>query len=320
MIRIEGSRGEGGGQIIRSALSMSAITGNSIHIINVRARRNPPGLKNQHLAAARLIRKICRGRLESDHPGSTELKYIPGKIVGGRYDFDIGTAGSVTLLAQSIIPVLLMADKKSEVILKGGTHVLHSPGYDYFSKVFIPAIRHMGADVESELVKPGYYPKGGGTIKLRIRPSTLEGRERWQAQEREKAIIRIANLPLSIAMREKKILVDAGMEDIKIHEDQALSPGNVVTLWKGLKGSYVPGEKGKRAEMVAKEAIRELRGESGDVDKHLADQLLIYAALAKGTTRYDTSKITDHFTTNSEIISRFVDLKIAHDDGKIKIG
>ena len=305
MITIDGSHGEGGGQIIRTSLTLSAITGKEVEIINIRANRSPPGLKMQHLTAVKAVRSICRGTLEGAEEGSKRLVFKPGKIIGGKYDFNIGTAGSVTLVAQTVLPILLVAEKKSEIRITGGTHVLKSPGFDYFHNVFIPAIKLMGAKVESEMIKPGYYPKGGGEIRITAEPSELRGIETWPKDEHVTAVIRLANLPLSIAMREKKVLIENEIEHVSIREEETFSPGNSVTLWKSFRGSYVPGERGKRAEVVVKEAIDELMKETGDLDRHLADQILIYGILAEGKTEFKTSEITDHFKTNADIISHF---------------
>ncbi|HID72458.1 TPA: RNA 3'-phosphate cyclase [Candidatus Micrarchaeota archaeon] len=320
MITIDGSEGEGGGQMIRTALSLSAVTGKAVELVNIRAKRDRPGLKMQHLTAAKAVRKVCRGTLEGAELESRTLAFNPGEIVGGKYDFDIGTAGSVTLVAQTLIPILLAAGKKSSITITGGTHVLKSPGYDYFANVFVPAINNMGAEVGAELLKPGYYPKGGGKIRLEVSQSRLEGTCEWPAGDRIKALIRIANLPLSIAMREKKIFLNNNIEDVRVREEEAFSPGNAVTAWQGMRGAYVPGEKGKRAEIVAREAIDTLKSETGDVDMHLADQLLLYGALAEGETAYSTSEITEHFRTNASVVSKFVDRKIQHEDGKVRIG
>ncbi len=319
MVTIDGSHGEGGGQIIRTSLTLSAITGKTLEIIDIRANRKPPGLKMQHLTAVKAVRNICRGGLEGAEVGSRRLVFKPGKIVGGKYDFNIGTAGCITLVAQTILPILLIADKKSEVRITGGTHVMKSPSYDYFENVFLPAITLMGAKVESRMLRPGYYPKGGGEIELKVEPSKLKGREKWPKEEHIKAVIRIANLPLSIAMREKKVLLEHEIEDVSIKEEKAFSPGNAVTLWQGLRGSYVVGERGKRAEVVAKEAVDNLFAEKEDLDKHLADQILVYSVLAEGKTGFKTSEITSHFKTNSDIISHFVERKISHKNGIVEI-
>jgi len=310
MITIDGSHGEGGGQIIRTALSLSAITGKEVEIVKIRANRSPSGLKMQHLTAVKAVRSICRGRLEGAEEGSQTLKFFPGEIIGGKYEFNIVTAGSICLVAQTIIPILLHAKKKSVVRIIGGTHVMKSPGYDYFDKIFLPAIRAMGAKVESRLIKSGYYPKGGGEIEITVEPSELHGKREWEKESQIHAVIRVANLPLSIAMREKKVLLENDIEDVSIKEEKTFSPGNAVTLWKGFIGSYVPGEKGKRAEVVAQEALDELNKESWDIDKHLSDQLLIYASLAEGETEYKTSEISNHLNTNADIIKLFLEKKI----------
>lgn len=310
MIFIDGEYGEGGGQIIRTALSLSAITGKAVTIGNIRAKRPSPGLAMQHLTGARAVRSICRGTLDGAEVGSTKLTFSPGKIVGGKYKFDIGTAGSVTLVAQTIIPILLHAEKKSQVRIIGGTHVMKSPGYDYFEKVFVPAIRRFGADVETKMINAGYYPRGGGIIDIGICPSKLKGMDFWPVVDHIAAIISLAGLPESIAIREKKIFVQEEIEEVRIRMENSLSAGNSVTAWRGCKGSYSLGEKGKRAEIVAKECLNNLMKEAGDVDLHLADQLLIYAALAEGKTEYATSEISSHMETNAHVISKFLERKL----------
>ena len=319
MIEIDGSYGEGGGQIIRTALSLSAITQKAVSIKNIRAGRSKPGLAAQHLMACKAVRNVCRGTLSGAEIGSTELKFEPGPIVGGKYEFDIGTAGSVTLVAQTIIPILLSASKESELRIVGGTHVMKSPGYDYFERVFLPAVRLFGLEIESKMLKPGYYPKGGGVITIGLKPSLLKGVKLWDRSENIEVLIRLSGLPVGIAIREKKIFVQNDIEKVYVRQDEALSVGNAVTAWSGYRGAYVLGEKGKRAEEVAQEAVDFIKNESEDVDLHLADQLLIYGALAKGETRYRTSQISEHLRTNAYIISKFLDRKIEIGDNEVRI-
>lgn len=318
IIEIDGSYGEGGGQIIRTALTLSAITQKSVRISNIRANRSNPGLQMQHLTGAKAVRSICRGTLEHAELGSTELVFHPGKIVGGKYEFNIGTAGSVTLVAQTVIPILLFASKESKIRIIGGTHVMKSPGYDYFKEVFLPAIRRFDVDVDSKILKVGYYPKGGGIIEIDVKPSKLSGCKNWMSEDKIRAIIRLSGLPTGIAIREKKIFVQNEIYDVSVIEEESFSVGNAVTAWKGLRGSYVIGEKGKRAEIVAQEAFDELKIES-EVDMHLADQLLLYAALAEGETNYTTNKITEHLKTNMYIISKFIDRKIEAQEDRITV-
>jgi RNA 3'-terminal phosphate cyclase (ATP) len=319
MIEIDGGEGEGGGQVIRTAMTLSAITKKPVRIFNIRAKRPKPGLQMQHLTSVRAVRSVCRGTLEGAELESKELAFTPGEIVGGKYEFDIGTAGSVTLVAQTLLPILLGANKDSELRIVGGTHVIRSPGYDYFENVFLPAIAKFGAGVEARMIKPGYYPKGGGEIEVRVKPARLTGCESWQQSNETKILLRLSDLPLSIAVREKKIFIQNGLEKVFIRQDHALSPGNAVTVWHGYRGAYALGEKGKRAEQVAQEALDMLNSEKGDVDCHLADQLLLYAALADGSSSYRTSMMTEHLRTNAGVISKFIDREIKIDDGKISI-
>jgi RNA 3'-terminal phosphate cyclase (ATP) len=321
MIHIDGSIGESGGQIVRTALTLASITGKEVSIDNIRAGRPKPGLAAQHLTAVKAVRNVCRGTLEGAELGGSQLIFHPGEIVGGKYEFNIGTAGSVTLVAQTLIPILLQAKKESTIRIIGGTHVMKSPGYDYFEKVFIPAIREMGGKLETEILKPGYYPKGGGEIELQIKPSKLHGITEWQRTDRIEAIIRNTNLPLSIAMREKKVFLNNKIEEVYIRETQnrELGTGNAITAWSGFRGAYSLGKIGKRAEAVAQEAVDEIKAEKFDVDKHLADQLLIYSVLADGITSFETSEITNHLKTNAEIIQKFIEREIKIEENQVTI-
>ena len=269
--------------------------------------------------ACKAVNKVCQGRLKGAKLGAMDLIFEPGEIAGGDFEFDIGTAGAVTLVAQSIIPLLLKASKESKVTIIGGTHVMKSPGFDYFAQVFLPAMVSLGAHVKSQLIKPGYYPKGGGVIELFVKPSTLKGSSDWSMDENARAIIRLAKLPSHIAEREKNILKENDIHDISIYEEASFSPGNAVTVWQGFKGAYALGERGKKAELVAQEAVDDLHSESRDVDTHLADQLLIYAAMSAGKTSYQTSKITEHLRTNAYVIERFTKRKISLGDGLVEV-
>ena len=291
-------------------------------MFNIRAGRPNPGLQAQHLTAVKAVRNICRGTLTHAEVGSTELTFEPGEIIGGKYEFNIGTAGSVTLVAQTVLPILLFANKPSEVTVIGGTHVIKSPGYDYFEKVFLNAVNKMSVKATAKLKKVGFYPKGGGEIVLEVEHSVPTAVTNWTHEDDRhvEVIVRLSGLDKSIAIREKKIFVQNEIEHVHIYEGDSLSVGNAITAWRGYVGAYVPGEKGKRAEDVAQEALNELHiGKDIDVDKHLADQLLIYAALAEGKTEYKTSEITEHTKTNAEIIMKFLDRKIELNEATISI-
>jgi len=320
MIHIDGSLQEGGGQIIRTSLTLASIMKKEVSIDNIRAGRPNPGLQPQHLTAVKAVRNVCRGTLEGAELGSKQLVFHPGEIIGGKYDFDIGTAGSVTLVAQTLIPIFLCASKESEVRITGGTHVMKSPGYDYFEHVFLPAIRLMGAQVESKILRPGFYPVGGGKIEFSVKPSKLFGRSEWPKEDHMKVRIRISGIPMQVAIREKKIFVQNGIEDIRVYEDEASCPGNAVTAWMGLRGAYSLGERGKRSEVVAQEAYDALMKEKdSDVDMHLSDQLLIYAALAEGKTSFVTSEITEHLKTNALIVQTFIEREIKIEEKRIEV-
>ena len=221
----------------------------------------------------------------------------------------------MVLVAQTLIPILLFANKKSVVRIRGGTHVMKSPSYDYFAEVFVPALGKMGVVIKSRVLKIGFYPVGGGEIEFEIEPNLPRGVTEWlvpDEPEGKRVLIRTSSsLPELISIREKKVFVQNNIENVRILADQTLSPGNALLLWQGFRGAYSLGEKGKRAETVAQEAIDDFRKEESaksDVDRHLADQLLIYAALADGETesRFKTSEITEHLRTNSEIIKKFL--------------
>jgi RNA 3'-terminal phosphate cyclase (ATP) len=321
MLEIDGSLGEGGGQAVRTALSLSAVSKTPVKIYNIRAKRDNPGLSHQHLAAARAVRSISRGTLSGCEYGSSELEFNPGPIVGGKYDFDIGTAGSVTLVAQAILPVLASASRPSVIRIRGGTHVIKSPTYDYFEKVFIPAASLFGLKASCSIVRSGYYPAGGGEIELNVEPSAFIGNSSWLRESAIRALIRVSSLPVGIAVREKKIFVQAGLDRVPIFEED-FGAGNAVIAWCGFIGSCVAGEKGKRAEAVAQECMSFLKSEmaaGAEVDSHCADQLLIYAALAAGRSEFKTSHATMHTETCMSVISHFTGRKIAFADGRISV-
>ncbi len=308
-IEIDGSLGEGGGQIVRTSLSLSALTGKPLSIYNIRAGRDPPGLKPQHVACARAVRSIARGTLEGAEEGSDELKYSPAQIYGGKYEFDIGTAGSTILLAQTILPLLFAASKKSTIKIRGGTHVPKAPTYEYFEKVFLPALSLFGLEAKCTIERAGFFPRGGGEITLEVNPGTPKPVTYWPRESIMRAVLIYSNLPLKVPVREKKILLTNDINEVYMREYEATDPGNAVLLWKGFCGSAVLGEKGLRSEEVSQIAIEDLEGEGdAEVDRHLADQLLLYAALA-GKTRFKTSLLSKHTETSIYVIEKFLGKK-----------
>lgn len=316
MLEIDGSIGEGGGQVLRTALALSCIKGQPVRISSIRAGRETPGLKAQHLAVCRLLAEISGAKMEGAVIGSTEITFLPGKISGGNYRFDIGTAGSCTLFLSAALPVLMFAEKKSSLEITGGTHVAHSPTFEYFSEVFLPAARKFGAEASAKMERAGFYPKGGGKVLLEVEPSTLKGCEfAPQADGTVHYSIISSSIPLHVAAREEEIVKKEfpGAQG-KAQALDAACAGNAVTLWKGFSGASSLGERGKPADAVAKEACSALKGElaaGASVDSHLADQLLIYAALSGGKSKYFTPHATSHLKTNAEIIRAFIKRNIS---------
>jgi len=302
--------GEGGGQVLRTALSVACVLGKPVRITNIRAGRSQPGLKAQHLTVCKLLAQITNAKMSGAALGSTEIEFSPEEISGGEYSFDIGTAGSITLLLQAALPVLAHAKHPSSLSITGGTHVAFSPTFDYFSEVFLPAVAKLGIKAEAKMLAAGFYPKGGGRVEMRVRPSRLIG-AKFEPQQHKQILYGIisSGLPPHVAEREEhelKKMLDGKEVSGKINEVHASCVGNAITVWSGLVGASSLGETGKPAEKVAGEAAEALLAEIGasaSVDSHLADQLLLYAALAEGKSAYTTSKFTQHLTTNAAVLS-----------------
>ncbi|MEM2924081.1 MAG: RNA 3'-terminal phosphate cyclase [Methanocellales archaeon] len=323
MIEIDGSFGEGGGSIVRMATAFSAITGQPFRIYNIRANRPNPGLAAQHLKAVETVAKLCNASTKGLKIHSKEFEFHPREIVGGEFKVDIGTAGSITLLLQCIMPIAVRAKAPIVLIISGGTDVAWSPPVDYLRFVTLPILREMGYNGEIQLIKRGYYPRGGGVVRANILPSRLRKLE--IKVEREKVIKGIShsmNLPVHIPERQAKaaaqILKEAGFEaDVEIEIARDQSTGSGITLWSyGIGGSSL-GERGKPAEKVGEEAARAILAElkSGAlVDIYLADQLIPYIALSGGS--YTAREITMHTKTNIWIGEKFLGVKIEVEEEK----
>jgi len=324
MIDVDGSFGEGGGQIVRSSLTLAAVLGVPVRIFNIRARRPRPGLGNQHRAAARAVAKVCRGRLEGAKKGSKELVFEPGEIRAGHYSREIGTAGSTTLILQTVLPVLAAAERESAITIYGGTHNPMAPPADFISECYLPAVALLGIDSSCELVRHGFYPKGGGAIKAKVEPwdkasgpLDLTGEVDWGEPE---VTILIANLPDHVAFRERDEIAERLRIDPTVVEIEPLpgevGPGNAVMV-RYRSGNLTTlitsfGEPRKRAERVAQEAAREAKNfarSRAPIDPRLADQLLLPMALGPGGS-FITSEITEHTRTQAEVIRAFPDVEI----------
>lgn len=317
MIEIDGSMGEGGGQIVRTALGMSIATQQAFRLKNIRANRSRPGLRPQHLTAVRAAARIGDAEVPAVEEGTTSLTFAPTTVVPGRYQFDVGTAGSAVLVLQTVLPPLLTAQAPSTITVTGGTHNQFAPTFDFFATTFLPVVQRMGPVLRATLDRPGFYPKGGGRCTLEIDPvvtlDPLELTERGAARRRTARAI-IANLPRHIAERELATLKEGlpvELDDTRIETPSSLSAGNALLL--ELAYEHVTavvsgiGEKGTPAEDVAMEVVDEARRyleADAPVGPHLADQLLIPLALGGG--RFRTTTLTAHTHTNAAVIERFV--------------
>lgn len=324
MIEIEGSQGEGGGQILRSSLSLSICTQQPFRIVNIRANRDKPGLMRQHLTAVKAAAEICDGVVVGAEIGSRELTFRPGPLKGANYSFAIGTAGSSTLVLQTVLPPLLTAAEPSTVRIMGGTHNRGSPPFDFLQRAFLPQIARMGAQVELQLRRYGFYPRGGGEIAATIKPcaslSALTLNERGE-RVRAYAEAYVAALPIHIGQRELEVIGNG----LNWSQDQLflrglsndMGPGNAVTITiehENVTEVFTGfGERGVRSETVAGDAVAEARdyiASAAAVGEHLADQLLLPMALGQGGS-FTTRAATEHLRSNALIIERFTSKRVA---------
>ncbi len=322
MIIIDGSYGEGGGQILRTSLALSLVTGKPFSINNIRAGRKKPGLMRQHLTAVNAATKIGNAKIEGNRIGSQAFTFEPKTIRPGEFRFAIGSAGSCTLVFQTILPALIMADGPSEIILEGGTHNPFAPPFDFLEKAFLPIVNQMGPKVDIMLEKSGFYPAGGGRFKATINPATLN---RIELIERGLIIQKlatacVANLPIKIAHRELNVIrkkLEWDKKQLKaIDVEHSQGPGNILTV--EIKSKNITevftgfGARGVSAEKVAGQTVRLVREyltHDVPVARYLADQLLIPMAMAGGG-KFHTLSPTKHTTTNIDIIKMFQDVDI----------
>ena len=323
MITIDGSFGEGGGQILRTSLALSLVTGKPFRIEKIRAGRKTPGLLRQHLTAVNAAAKIGQAEVEGVSIGSQQLTFTPGSVAAGEYAFAVGTAGSTTLVLQTVLPALLLASGPSRLTLEGGTHNPFAPPFDFLVKAFLPLLNRMGPRVEAQLERYGFYPAGGGKLSVTIEPTTaltrLELPERGEVKGRLARAV-VANLPLRIAERELKIIArKMSWKDEWLRAEGVTNspgPGNVVTM--EIESEHVTevftgfGERGVAAEAVADNAVqaarRYLMAEAA-VGEYLADQLLVPMAIAGGGM-FTAIPPSRHATTNIEIIRKFLEVEI----------
>ena len=324
MIEIDGSHGEGGGQMLRTSLALSMATGKPLRIFNLRANRKKPGLKRQHLTCVRAAAEISGAEVAGDKLESREVVFVPALVTPGHYRFDIGTAGSTMLVLQTVLPVLMTAAEPSHLTLEGGTHNTMAPPFDFLETTFLPLVEKLGPRVSLKLIRRGFYPVGGGQVEATIQPleklGTLTILEREQ-QPKCSAKAIVSRLPEHIAERELDVVsrrLPFGKRQREIEVDTtARGPGNIVMVAIGT-GTVTElfsalGEKGVPAERVAAGLVRECKAflkTAAPVGPHLADQLMIPLALGQGGKFRCPSPVTLHTTTNAEVIQKFLDVEI----------
>jgi RNA 3'-terminal phosphate cyclase (ATP) len=328
MIFIDGSYGEGGGQILRTAISLSAVIGKEVTVTNIRRSRPQPGLKTQHLTSIEAAALLCNAEVEGLFPGSTEIRFSPMEIKGLSTDIDIGTAGSIPLLIQSIMPAAVYSSGSIRLRIKGGTDVIWSPTIDYLENVTFKALSRMGYISHLKIISRGYYPRGGGLIELAIEPSKLQGYDFVREDGKVSGISHSSKLPGHVTERQaasaEEILNESGYECyIRTEVSQYVSTGSGITLWSGFKGAIALGEKGLPAEKVgagaAEEMVACLRSDAA-IDRHLADQLIPFMGLA-GSGSFTTVALTDHTTTNIWVTEQFLDVRfgIKRENGIVRV-
>lgn len=340
MLTIDGSYGEGGGQLLRLAAALSAITATPIELVNVRAGREQPGLKAQHLTAVRAVAQIADGSLEGDTLRSTRLRFTPGVARPGDYHFDVGTAGSITLVLQALLPVLLGLAGESSVTVTGGTDVRQAPPLDYFRHVLLGSLARAGVQAECRLLRRGYYPAGGGEVTLRVRPAPLLplALERPGRRGRIGGCAHTARLPLSIAQRMRdsalaqlppELSAAARVELQAVDPERSAGPGGAVVLWTehdgATLGAGAVAERGVRAEALGERVGRELAQDlalGATLDVHAADQLPVYLALSRRPAAFRTRELSRHARTAMWLIQQFLPVRFDEQpqDGLTRVG
>jgi RNA 3'-phosphate cyclase len=325
LVKIDGSRGEGGGQMLRSSLALSLLTGRPVHIHRIRARRQKPGLQPQHRLCVQSAAKIGQAETRGVDLGSTRIEFEPGEVGAGQYRFAVGTAGSCSLVLHTLyLPLALRGMTRSDVSVTGGTHLTHSPTFDFLAGTWTRYLQAIGVSVWTNMRRAGFYPRGGGILEAIIEPCRhIAGLQIDRIERPSTVDIRsmVSGLPSSIADRQadraRELLEEMGLA-VEVTTDirrdglgtavaLELATRPVPTVFTGL------GARGKPAEVVAEEAVEQVRSYLAGpaaVDHFSADQLILPLAFAKGPSSFPVEKVTLHLLTNIEVVRSFVDRTI----------
>jgi RNA 3'-terminal phosphate cyclase (ATP) len=343
MLEIDGSEQSGSGTIVRDAIPFCILTGQEIHLRNIRAKRDKPGLRPQHLKALEAAASVCGGRLEGGTVGSREIRFHPGKgIKGGTFAWDIGTAGSTAMLVLSLLPLGLFADSASIYRLTGGLFQDFAPSLFHLKHVLLPTVRKMGVQAEVRIIRPGYVPKGGGKIELQIAP--LKEALRPLNLVTQGQVNSIRGISLSSQLKERDVsrrmekecertLKGSGF-DAEIHllyderdkpafESPSIQPGAALAVWAQtdagcLIGADMAGARGRTAEFIGRQTASDLLNDLGSgatLDRHLADQVIPFAALAKGASTFRIPSVTEHVEARLWLVEKILGAKCQiHED------
>ena len=336
MLVIDGSFGEGGGQILRTTIALSSLLLRPVKIINIRAKRRNPGLQMQHITAVKVLATLTNATVKGLYKGSMVLEFVPRERRYGSFEFNIGTAGSISLVLQASLPVMLFAPGEVRLKIKGGTDVSWSPPIDYVKNVLVPILEKMGAHVEVNVLRRGHYPKGGGIVEVRTKPvrklSPLICVERGSVLAIE-GISHAVRLPKHVAERQaksaKQFLEKHGYRKVSIRleyyehgKDLHLGPGSGIVLWalteRSIIGADALGARGKPAEVVGREAAEKLvkaLSTKACYDKHMGDMIIPFLAMADGISEISASELTMHTITNIEVVKKLAEVDIELEGG-----
>lgn len=347
MIRIDGSKKSGSGTIVRDSVSFSILAGEDLHLTNIRAKRGKPGLRPQHLKALEACAQICQGRLEGGTVGAREITFRPGGIIrGGKYEWDIGTAGSAIMLAMTVMPVALFADSPSTYKITGGLFQDFAPSVFHFKYVLLPMLERMGVKAHLKIISPGYVPRGGGQIELDIQPAEHKLKPLTLTEQGQ--IMDIKGIALSSHLEERKVserMAEACEEKLHaagyspaikvIYDTQnspafervSAQPGAALAVWAGTStdcviGADMAGALGRTAELIGKQTAGNLLHDlktGATVDRYLADQLIPYAALAGGESAYSIPEITGHIESRMWLVEKILGARTVVKDNILNI-